>query len=109
MPVRFHLDEHISTALAAAIRNRGIDVTTAADAGLVGAEDQDHLAFAATSGRVVVTQDVDFLRLHAAGVPHAGIAYCHQHSRSIGEVLRRLVLIHTALSPEDMKNRVEYL
>jgi len=109
VPVRFHLDEHISMALGDALRHRGIDVTTTADAGLVGAADRDHLDFAASTGRVVVTQDVDFLRLHVEGVPHAGIAYCHQLSHSVGEMLRRLVLIHAVLSPEDMKNRVEYL
>lgn len=77
MPVAFHLDEHVPAALAEAVRLRGIDVTTTSDAGLVGAEDRDHLAFAAAAGRVVITQDVDFLKLHAAGEPHAGIAYCH--------------------------------
>ena len=47
MSVCFHLDEHISTGLAAALRHRGIDVTTTADAGLVGAAARDHLAFGA--------------------------------------------------------------
>jgi predicted nuclease of predicted toxin-antitoxin system len=107
--VPFHLDEHISKALADALRHRGIDATTTADAGLVGAADRDHLAFAAAAGRVVVTQDTDFLRLHAEGVPHAGIVYCHSQSCTIGEMLRRLLLIHAALSPDEMKNRVEYL
>ena len=73
MAVSFHLDENISPTLADALRHRGIDVTTTADAGLVGATDRDHLAFATVAGRVVVTQDVDFLRLHSQGVPHAGI------------------------------------
>lgn len=109
MPVPFHLDEHISSALANALRHRGIDVTTTTEAGLVGAADQDHLTFATAARRVIVTQDIDFLRLHAAGAPHAGIAYCHPQSRSVGEMLRRLLLIHGTLSPEDMKNRVEYL
>ena len=108
MVVSFHLDENISPALADGLRHRGIDVTTAVDTGLVGAADGDHLSFATAAGRVVVTQDVDFLRLHAKGVTHAGIVYCHQ-SRSIGELLRRLVLIHAALSTEEMKSRVEYL
>jgi hypothetical protein len=40
VPVPFHLDEHISGALAIALRHRGIDVTTTAEAGLVGAADQ---------------------------------------------------------------------
>lgn len=109
MPVSFHFDEHIFTELADALRSRGIDVTTTAEAGLLGARDEEHLSFAAAAGRVVVTQDVDFLRLHAKGLQHAGIVYCQQQSRSIGEMLRRLVLIHAALSPEEMKNRVEYL
>jgi hypothetical protein len=109
VPVSFHLDEHISTALAHGLRHRAIDVTTTADAGLVGAADREHLAFATAAGRILITQDIDFLRLHASGVHHAGIAYCHPQSRSVGEMLRRLVLLHAALSPEDMQNRVEYL
>jgi hypothetical protein len=85
------------------------DVTTAADAGLIGATDVEHLEFAASSGRVVVTQDDDFLRLHAQGAAHAGIAYCPQQSMSIGEMLRRVILIHDLLSTEEMTGRVEFL
>ena len=109
MSVRFHLDEHISAHVAAGLRRRSIDVTTAVDAGLGGATDIAQLEFAASAGRVVVTQDDDFLRLHAQGLPHAGIAYCGQQSMSIGEMLRRLVLIHDLLSPEEMAGRVEFL
>jgi predicted nuclease of predicted toxin-antitoxin system len=67
------------------------------------------LEFAASSGRVVVTQDDDFLRLHAQGATHAGIAYCQQQSMSIGEMLRGVILIHDLLSPEEMVGRVEFL
>lgn len=109
MAISFHLDEHIPQALADALRHRGIDVTTTVEADLAGATDRDQLAFAAAAGRVLVTRDVDFLLLHAQRVPHAGIVYCHGQSRSIGEMLRRLVLIHTALSEEEMRSRVEYL
>ena len=65
MSVAFHLDEHIPPALADALRSRDIDVTTTAAVTLTGAADRDHLAFAANAGRVVITQDADFLRLHA--------------------------------------------
>lgn len=109
MPISFHLDEHISAHIAAGLRRRNIDVTTAAEAGLTGATDVAHLEFAASSGRVVVTQDADFLKLHAHGVTHAGIAYCQQQSMSVGEMLRRVVLIHDLLSPEEMASRVEFL
>ncbi len=74
MFVRFHLDEHISFHIAAGLRRRKIDVTTPADSGLIGATDMEHLVFASAQRRVVVTHDGDFLRLHAQGVAHTGIA-----------------------------------
>ena len=78
MPIRFHLDEHIPASIAAGLRRRGIDVTTSAGSGLLGADDATQFAFAASSGRVLVTHDADFLRLHADAATHAGIAYCQQ-------------------------------
>jgi Domain of unknown function (DUF5615) len=44
--IRFHLDEHVSPGIAEGLRRRGIDVTTTANAGLTGADDVDHIAFA---------------------------------------------------------------
>ena len=58
--LRFHLDEHIDSAIADGLRRRGIDVTTTAEAGLRGAGDEAHVAFALSEGRVVVTNDADF-------------------------------------------------
>jgi hypothetical protein len=84
-------------------------VTTTAGAGLLGATDLAQLELTASAGRVLVTHDDDFLRLHAQGMAHAGIAYCQQQSMSVGEMLRRLILIHDLLSPEEMAGRVEFL
>jgi len=107
--VRFHLDEHIPFGVAAGLRRRGIDVTCAAEVGLVGVGDKEQLSFATQSGGVLVTQDADLLRLHKAGVAHAGIAYCGQGSLTIGEMLRRLVLIYDLMKAEEMQGRVEFL
>src|SRR5262245_16523887 len=107
--IRFHLDEHVPLAVAEGLRRRGIDVTTAADAGLLGAEDVEHLAFALSQGRVVFTSDEDYLALNDQGVEHAGIAYCHQQRRSIGDIIRALQLIWDILEPEDIKQRVEFI
>ena len=109
MPLKFHLDEHVSPAVAAGLRRRGVDVTTTNDVGLQGADDIDHIAFALSSGRVIVTHDDDYLVLHAQGVGHAGIAYCHQHARTIGQIISSLVLLSQVLAPHEMENRVEYL
>ena len=107
--IRFHLDEHVDPAVADGLRRRGIDVTTTAEAGLLGAEDSDQSAFAVAHGRVIFTNDDDFLRLHDQGAEHPGIAYCHQQSRSIGDIIRALELIWEVLEPDDMRNRVEFI
>lgn len=107
--IRFHLDEHVATAIAEGLRRRGIDVTTTAESGLSGADDVDHVAFAHPAGRVIYTCDSDFLRIHDEGIEHSGIAYCHQQSRTIGEVIRGLELIWEILEPEGMRNRIEYI
>jgi predicted nuclease of predicted toxin-antitoxin system len=91
------------------LRDLGIDVVTAADAGLLGAEDIDVLAHALSTSRVIVTNDADFLRLNAAGHPHAAIVYFEQDSLSIGELIDVLELVHGAMSPEEMNGHVEYI
>jgi predicted nuclease of predicted toxin-antitoxin system len=84
-------------------------VTTTSDAGLLHAPDEAHVAFALVQGRVIFTQDDDFLKLDASGVAHPGIAYCRQQSRTIGEIIGQLVLIWEVLEPGEMANHVEFL
>jgi predicted nuclease of predicted toxin-antitoxin system len=107
--IRFHLDENVDGAIVRGLRDRGHDVTMPGDAGLLEATDADHLAFALSNGRVLFTHDADFLRLHARGTPHAGIVYCHPLSRSIGEIVRGLLMIAACMDTEDFRNHVEFL
>ena len=74
----------------------------------MNATDQQHLEFASREGRVMFTQDEDFLKFHAAGLEHAGIVYAHQGT-SIGDVIRGLMLVRQLLSAEEMKQQVEFL
>ena len=103
------MDEHIARAVTNALRRRGVEAMTAAEAGLLGATDSEYLAYARKGGFVVVTHDDDFLRLHAAGDAHAGIVYCGQGSRSVGELIAGLALLHGVLEGADMEGRVEFL
>lgn len=107
--IRFHLDENVSSAIADGLRRRGIDVATTAEAGLIGASDEMQLAFAHQSGRLLFTLDNDFQRLHAQGKPHAGIAYCKQGTRSIGQMLRALVVIYEAMNADEVSGQVLFL
>jgi hypothetical protein len=95
--------------IANGLRQHGVDVTTTSEAGLLGATDVEHAAYALPLGRIIVTQDRDFLRIHAAGVPHAGIAYCEKDMRTIGEMIDALVLLWEIYEPQEMAGRVEYL
>ena len=85
-----------------------IDVLTVQEADMMGAADEAHLVFATSEGRVIFTQDADFLRLHAQGVEHFGIVYAPQHS-PIGRIIRALVAIHQTLRSEDMQNNVRFI
>lgn len=40
---------------------------------------------------------------------HAGIAFCQQGTRTIGQLVMTLVLIYEALEPREMVGRVEFL
>lgn len=102
------MDEHVPEAVTAGLCRRGVDVLTVQDANMRAAEDGQHLKLAAKQERVVFTQDADFLRLHAAGLPHRGIVYAPQHT-SVRLILQGLMLTHDVLTPEDMENHVEFL
>ncbi len=107
--IRFHLDENVNLAIASGLRRRGIDVTTSREAGLIGASDDEQLKYARQEGRVLVTQDTDFLILASQAEQHAGIAFARKGSRSVKQVIEQLELIHRLLSVEEMLDHVEYL
>ena len=90
------------------LRRRGIDVSTTSESGLQSATDVEQLNYAHKAGRVFVTQDTDFLRLHAQGARHSGIAFFRQ-GETPGNILRMLVLLFDLLATEDIAGRVEFL
>lgn len=106
--VSYYTDEHVSKAVVRGLRERGVDVLTAAEAGLLGASDEQHLDRARSEGRVVFTQDTDFLRLAASGARHAGIVYARQQT-TVGDIMRGLMLVYQVMEAGEMLDHVEYL
>jgi len=98
----------VSKAVVRGLRQRGVDVLTVGQAGMLGASDEAHLQRARIEDRVFFTQDTDFLRLHAARSDHPGIVYALQQM-SIGEIIRGLILIYEILDADEMRSRLEYL
>ena len=106
--IKFYLDEQAPRAIAIGLRQRGIDVLTAQEAGMKSATDEQQAAFALREKRVIFTQDADFLRIRAEGLPHVGIVYASQRT-AIGTIVRGLMLIHDVLSPNDMADHLEFV
>lgn len=109
MPIRYHLDENVDVAVGVGLRQRGVEVSVSREEGLLGATDKVQLEFARAAGRVLVTHDSDFLRLNASGAIHSGIAYSPLQTLSIGELIRRLMVLWREREPESFVNQVEYL
>jgi hypothetical protein len=89
-----YADEHVKSAIVAGLRQRGMDMVTAQERGQRQTDDEILLATAGTEGRLLLSNDTDFLRIHsdwmAAGRNHAGIVYWPQE-RPVGEVVRRIL------------------
>jgi hypothetical protein len=65
--VRFLFDVHVHHGACSELRQRGIDVMHAVDAGLGAAPDEEVLAFAAREDRILITRNcADFARLTEA-------------------------------------------
>ena len=109
MEIKYHLDESVANAVANGLEHRGIDVTTSSTAELIGASDLDQLDYAMKEERVLVTHDDDFLRIHATGAEHAGIAYAHQKRLTIGQTVLALVALHRNQNADSVAGHVEFL
>jgi len=110
--IRFLLDEDVYGAVAPALRRAGIDAVSTTEVGRGGARDESQLDWAANDHRALFTFNVGhFAHLHAKrmkeGRHYAGIIVSSQ--RPIGDVIRRLLHLASALDNESMSDRLEFL
>ena len=104
----------MARALVRGLQARGIDVTTAFDAGMAGRDDEQQLEHATRLGRVIFTFNVDdFCRLHAAyqdsGRKHSGIVVAHRRRFTLGELVHGLARLSSEVSAEEMVGRRLFL
>lgn len=105
--IRYYTDEHVSKAVVRALRRRGVEVLRTPEAEMLAASDLEHLTRARQEGRVIFTQDDDYLRL-AVKTEHAGIVYAPQET-PLRAIVAGLMLIYQVLDADEMQNHVEYL
>jgi len=100
--ISFLFDLHVPVAVSNGLRLRGVDVLTAFEDASSKLEDVDLLARAAVLGRVLVTQDEDFLAIATAWLSadreFFGIIYAHQLRVGIGSFISDLELIAKAVT-----------
>jgi hypothetical protein len=87
----------------------GIDALTTVEAGMRSMSDDLRWDFAKNQGRVIVTSDDDYLSHAASDADHNGLVFYAKDSRTIGEVIDWLALIHSAITPEEMRGHVEFV
>ena len=113
MSLGLYVDEHVRKAVRDGLRAREVDVLTVQEDGREGTADAEVLDRAAELGRVVFTQDADFLReavgRQRRGEFFAGVIYAHQQRVSTGQCVKDLELIAMATDADEYANRVEYL
>lgn len=102
MGIKFYTDSHIAKAIATQLQQRGIDIIRCQDVGMENADDPEHLEYAVSQGRTIITGDADFLVLDAlwreAGRNHTGIIYIKPESReAIGIIIKALRFLHEAV------------
>lgn len=112
---KLYIDEDAAEqAVVTALGRHGIDIQTAYEVGLSAAHDDEQLRFAAESGRVLYTLNVnDFARLHRdyqnRGEEHAGIILIPRQRYSIGEKARRLTELLVTSTAESLRKTINFL
>ncbi len=108
-----YADHHVVFAIVQALRSRGMDVVTAAEAGQEEAEDGVLLSFALANQRVMLTNDTDFLVLAAEynrrNETFAPIFFWPQQQRGIGEIMRKIIREASVQRYEEACSRVFFL
>ena len=104
-----YFDENMPEAAAIQLANRGIDVMTTQKAKRCGTGDLDQLRFATRLGRVICSQDKDFLELAKVETVHSGIAFIGFKSREIGALVNGLRELHRNETTGSMENRLVYI
>ena len=107
--IGLYFDENMPEAAAIQLSDQGIDFLTTQEAERCGTSDLEQLRFATKQGRVICSQDKDFLILARTHPLHSGIAFIPFRSREIGALVKGLRDLHRNETAESMKNRLVYI
>jgi hypothetical protein len=109
----FYMDHHVHREITEGLRRRGVDVMTALEDGTETIDDELLLTRATELGRILFTQDQDFLpiatRWQRDARGFSGLVFAIQERVDIGRTIEYLELIALLKSVDEMRNNVEYV
>lgn len=113
--IAFAADENFNHDIIRGILRRlpDVDILTVQDAGLGAADDPTVLAWAAQTGRILLTHDVATMTRHAyervrAGQPMPGVFEVSRET-PLGQAIEDLILIAEGSVPGEWEGQVRYL
>lgn len=113
MPIRYYMDVHVDRRVTCRLRGQGVDIVTAQEDGSDTLADADLLDRAGMLGRVLVTEDRDFLReaglRQRDGRPFIGIIFVRASRMSLRQYVEDLALLAEAEKPEAFANQVRFV
>ena len=111
--IRLYFDEDVSQEVVESLRTRGLDVTSALDAGMLRESDHEQLLYAVSQRRALVTHNRhDFEEEHRKfleqGLKHYGIVVAKRRFPTTLVTANLITLLNT-VTAEDMENQLRYV
>jgi len=112
MPLAVFTDVHVPTGISEGLRRRQIDVRTAQEDSAGRMSDDELLTRATALGRVLLTQDADFLEIAARwqrqGIAFSGILFAPQGT-PIGRLIEDAELCLSGMTADEFLGRLVHL
>lgn len=113
MPLALYMDVHVPMLVTATLRRRGLNILTSQDDGTATQDDEFLLARSTELGRVLFSQDQDFLQIAAEWQRKeryfVGLFFSPQQGASLGRLTDDLEILLTCCELEEVRDRVVYL
>ena len=111
--IHLYFDEDVSLGIVNNLRTRGYDVVSAHDAHMLNKDDDEHMLYAVSQRRAIVTHNrTDFEARHRqfleTGLKHFGVIIAKRRRKDTEVVARLLDLLNT-VTAEEMENQLRYL
>lgn len=108
--IKIYADEDVNVAIIEGLKRRGIQAYSCKEVGNIGLTDEKQIEYANSKKLVILTHDVDFLRIvNEKRLSHSGIIFVSQNKLSIGDIIRKMEFLVSIISEEDIENHIEFL